>query len=92
MPRYCAVKLCNNRGGMPSKDNKRISFYPFPLQDKTRLKKWIVNMKRGEWTPSRHQYLCSEHFTEDSFDLRWGIRYLKHTAIPTIFPCLCDVS
>ncbi|XP_052359660.1 THAP domain-containing protein 5-like [Oncorhynchus keta] len=36
--------------------------------------------------PSRHQYLCSEHFTEDCFDLRWGIRYLKHTAFPTIFP------
>lgn len=49
-------------------------------------------MKRQEWTPSRHQYLCSEHFTEDSFDLRWGIRYLKHTAIPTIFPYICDVS
>ncbi|XP_076862905.1 THAP domain-containing protein 5-like isoform X2 [Brachyhypopomus gauderio] len=62
----------------------------FPLQDKARLKKWIVNMKRGDWTPSRHQYLCSEHFTEDSFDLRWGIRYLKHSAVPTIFPCVCD--
>ncbi|KAM9845682.1 THAP domain-containing protein 5-like isoform 2-T2 [Aulostomus maculatus] len=43
-------------------------------------------MRRDEWTPSRHQYLCSEHFTEDCFDIRWGIRYLKNTAIPTIFP------
>ncbi|KAM9328289.1 THAP domain-containing protein 5-like isoform 2-T2 [Pholidichthys leucotaenia] len=43
-------------------------------------------MRREEWTPSRHQYLCSEHFTEDCFDIRWGIRYLKNTAIPTIFP------
>ncbi|XP_071357724.1 THAP domain-containing protein 5-like isoform X3 [Trachinotus anak] len=42
-------------------------------------------MKREEWTPSRHQCLCSEHFTEDCFDIRWGIRYLKNTAIPTIF-------
>ncbi|MEQ2313753.1 hypothetical protein AMECASPLE_005255 [Ameca splendens] len=87
MPRYCAVKLCRNRGGTSSKqDNKRISFYPFPLQDKPRLQKWINNMRRGEWTPSRHQYLCSEHFTEDCFDIRWGIRYLKNTAIPTLFP------
>ncbi|XP_041934700.1 THAP domain-containing protein 5-like [Alosa sapidissima] len=90
MPRYCAVKLCKNRGGVLSKDNKRISFYPFPLRDQVRLQKWVDNMKRQEWTPSRHQYLCSEHFTEDSFDLRWGIRYLKHTAIPTIFPYICD--
>ncbi|XP_045071801.1 THAP domain-containing protein 5-like isoform X1 [Coregonus clupeaformis] len=86
MPRYCAVKLCKNRGGTPSKENKRLSFYPFPLQDEARLQIWVDNMKREEWTPSRHQYLCSEHFTEDCFDLRWGIRYLKHTAIPTVFP------
>ncbi|XP_038159820.1 THAP domain-containing protein 5-like isoform X1 [Cyprinodon tularosa] len=87
MPRYCAVKLCRNRGGTLSKQhNKRISFYPFPLQDKPRLQKWVNNMRRGEWTPSRHQYLCSEHFSEDCFDIRWGIRYLKNTAIPTLFP------
>lgn len=43
-------------------------------------------MRREEWTPSRHQYLCSDHFTEDCFDIRWGIRYLKNTAVPTIFP------
>ncbi|XP_040885663.1 THAP domain-containing protein 5-like isoform X2 [Toxotes jaculatrix] len=58
----------------------------FPLQDKPRLQKWVNNMKREQWTPSRHQCLCSEHFTEDCFDIRWGIRYLKNTAIPTIFP------
>ncbi|GAA6216448.1 THAP domain-containing protein 5 isoform X1 [Lates japonicus] len=87
MPRYCAVKACRNRGGSASRqDNKRISFYPFPLQDRPRLQKWVDNMKREEWTPSRHQCLCSEHFTEDCFDIRWGIRYLKNTAIPTIFP------
>ncbi|XP_069565364.1 THAP domain-containing protein 5-like isoform X1 [Brachyistius frenatus] len=91
MPRYCAVKVCRNRGGTASRqDNKRISFYPFPLQDKPRLQRWVDNMKREEWTPSRHQYLCSEHFTEDCFDIRWGIRYLKNTAIPTVFPSLED--
>lgn len=63
----------------------------FPLQDKSRLQKWVSNMKREQWTPSRHQYLCSEHFTADCFDIRWGIRYLKNTAIPTIFPSSEDV-
>ncbi|XP_056132651.1 THAP domain-containing protein 5-like [Lampris incognitus] len=91
MPRYCAVKVCRNRGGTaPKQENKRISFYPFPLQDKSRLQRWVDNMKREEWTPSRHQYLCSEHFTEDCFDIRWGIRYLKNTAVPTIFPSTQD--
>ncbi|XP_024144577.1 THAP domain-containing protein 5 [Oryzias melastigma] len=87
MPRYCAVKACRNRGGTSSRqDLKRISFYPFPLQDKSRLQKWVGNMNRRGWTPSRHQCLCSEHFTQSCFDIRWGIRYLKQTAIPTIFP------
>uniref|UniRef100_A0A1A7Z235 THAP domain-containing protein 5 n=1 Tax=Iconisemion striatum TaxID=60296 RepID=A0A1A7Z235_9TELE len=96
MPRYCSVKICRNRGGAAWKtinnmqENKRISFYPFPLQDKPRLQQWMDNMRREEWTPSRHQYLCSEHFTEDCFDIRWGIRYLKNTAIPTIFPSVDD--
>ncbi|NXX90418.1 THAP5 protein, partial [Centropus bengalensis] len=57
----------------------------FPLHDKERLEKWLRNMKRGAWTPSKHQLLCSDHFTPDSLDVRWGIRYLKHTAVPTIF-------
>ncbi|XP_059182165.1 THAP domain-containing protein 5-like [Centropristis striata] len=91
MPRYCAVKVCRNRGGSSSRqDNKRISFYPFPLQDRSRLQRWVDNMQREEWTPSRHQYLCSEHFTEDCFDIRWGIRYLKNTAVPTVFPSAQD--
>ncbi|XP_028666940.1 THAP domain-containing protein 5-like [Erpetoichthys calabaricus] len=85
MPRYCAADCCQNRGGVSSKDNRKISFYPFPLQDKERLKNWVMNMKRENWVPSKHQYLCSDHFTADSFDIRWGIRYLKHTAVPTIF-------
>ncbi|XP_058719744.1 THAP domain-containing protein 5-like isoform X2 [Poecile atricapillus] len=57
----------------------------FPLHDKERLEKWLRNMKRDSWTPSKHQLLCSDHFTPDSLDVRWGIRYLKNTAVPTIF-------
>ncbi|XP_008534417.1 THAP domain-containing protein 5 isoform X2 [Equus przewalskii] len=42
-------------------------------------------MKRDSWIPSKYQFLCSDHFTPDSLDVRWGIRYLKQTAVPTIF-------
>ncbi|NXI46596.1 THAP5 protein, partial [Galbula dea] len=86
MPRYCAASCCKNRGGQSAKDQRKLSFYPFPLHDKERLEKWLRNMKRDAWTPSKHQLLCSDHFTPDSLDVRWGIRYLKHTAVPTIFP------
>ncbi|NXT77970.1 THAP5 protein, partial [Zapornia atra] len=85
MPRYCAASCCKNRGGQSSRDQRKLSFYPFPLHDKERLEKWLRNMKRDAWTPSKHQLLCSDHFTPDSLDVRWGIRYLKNTAVPTIF-------
>ncbi|NXY82182.1 THAP5 protein, partial [Alcedo cyanopectus] len=85
MPRYCAASCCKNRGGQSSRDQRKLSFYPFPLHDKERLEKWLRNMKRDAWIPSKHQLLCSDHFTPDSLDVRWGIRYLKHTAVPTIF-------
>ncbi|NWU91290.1 THAP5 protein, partial [Upupa epops] len=85
MPRYCAATCCKNRGGQSAANRHKLSFYPFPLHDKERLEKWLRNMKRDAWTPSKHQLLCSDHFTPDSLDVRWGIRYLKHTAVPTIF-------
>ncbi|XP_006263757.1 THAP domain-containing protein 5 isoform X1 [Alligator mississippiensis] len=85
MPRYCAASCCKNRGGQSARDQRKLSFYPFPLHDKERLEKWLRNMKRDAWTPSKHQLLCSDHFTPDSLDVRWGIRYLKQTAVPTIF-------
>ncbi|NXE34061.1 THAP5 protein, partial [Ptilorrhoa leucosticta] len=85
MSRYCAATHCKNRGGQSARDQRKLSFYPFPLHDKERLEKWLRNMKRDSWTPSKHQLLCSDHFTPDSLDVRWGIRYLKHTAVPTIF-------
>lgn len=68
--------------------NKVLIFFfnfRFPLHDKDRLEKWLKNMKRDSWVPSKYQFLCSDHFTPDSLDIRWGIRYLKQTAIPTIF-------
>ncbi|XP_054844915.1 THAP domain-containing protein 5 [Eublepharis macularius] len=85
MPRYCAATWCRNRAGQSSRDQRKLSFYPFPLHDKERLEKWLRNMKRDTWIPSKHQVLCSDHFTPDSLDVRWGIRYLKTTAVPTIF-------
>lgn len=42
-------------------------------------------MGRENWTPSRHQYICHEHFAPSCFRVRWGIRYLESDAVPTIF-------
>ncbi|XP_067906698.1 THAP domain-containing protein 5-like [Heterodontus francisci] len=85
MPRYCAAASCSNRSGQLSSDHRKLGFYPFPLQNKERLHKWIKNMERDNWFPTKHQCICSDHFTADSFEWRWGIRYLKPHAIPTVF-------
>ncbi|XP_018109965.1 THAP domain-containing protein 5 isoform X1 [Xenopus laevis] len=42
-------------------------------------------MKQYKLYPTKHQVLCSDHFTADSFNIRWGIQYLKPNAIPTLF-------
>lgn len=79
MPKYCSVPNCKNDG------DDRKSFYRFPLQDPVRLQRWLRNMGRETWTPSRHQYICHEHFTSSCFRVRWGIRYLEPDAVPTVF-------
>ncbi|KAJ8280305.1 hypothetical protein GJAV_G00052990 [Gymnothorax javanicus] len=81
MPKYCSAPNCKN----DAKNSDRKSFYKFPLNDPARLKQWLINMGREDWTPSRHQHLCHEHFTPTCFTMRWGIRYLASNAVPTIF-------
>ncbi|XP_075956314.1 THAP domain-containing protein 5-like [Anarhichas minor] len=82
MPKYCSAPNCKNDSGTGS---DRKSFYKFPLQDPVRLQQWLSNMRRGSWTPSRHQYICHEHFAPSCFKVRWGIRYLESDAVPTVF-------
>uniref|UniRef100_A0A8D3DDH7 THAP-type domain-containing protein n=1 Tax=Scophthalmus maximus TaxID=52904 RepID=A0A8D3DDH7_SCOMX len=82
MPKYCSVPKCNNESGSGS---DRKSFYKFPLQDPVRLQQWLSNVGRKNWTPSRHQYICHEHFAPSCFKVRWGIRYLESDAVPTVF-------
>ncbi|KAJ8368712.1 hypothetical protein SKAU_G00087400 [Synaphobranchus kaupii] len=81
MPKYCSAPNCKN----DAKTSDRKSFYKLPLNDPVRLKQWLINMGREDWTPSRHQHLCHEHFKPACFTLRWGIRYLANNAVPTIF-------
>ncbi|XP_054457283.1 THAP domain-containing protein 5-like [Anoplopoma fimbria] len=82
MPKYCSVPNCKNDSG---NGGDRKSFYKFPLQDPVRLQMWLRNMRRDNWTPSRHQYICHEHFAPSCFKVRWGIRYLESDAVPTVF-------
>ncbi|XP_039105553.1 THAP domain-containing protein 8 isoform X1 [Hyaena hyaena] len=57
----------------------------FPLKDGPRLQAWLRHMGHEDWVPSCHQHLCSEHFTPSCFQWRWGVRYLRPDAVPSIF-------
>ncbi|XP_077578825.1 uncharacterized protein LOC144200493 [Stigmatopora nigra] len=82
MPKYCSVPNCKN-DSTSGTDPK--SFYKFPLHDPEQLQLWLRNIGRDNWTPSRHQYICHEHFVSSCFKVRWGIRNLESDAVPTVF-------
>ncbi|KAL0625069.1 Peroxynitrite isomerase THAP4 [Plecturocebus cupreus] len=62
-------------------------FIRFPLKDSKRLIQWLKAVQRDNWTPTKYSFLCSEHFTKDSFSKRLEDqhRLLKPTAVPSIF-------
>ncbi|KAM6225835.1 THAP domain-containing protein 8 [Porphyrio hochstetteri] len=86
MPKYCRAPRCANAAGRARPPGRRLGFYKFPLHDAPRLRQWLTQMRRENWVPTRHQHLCSDHFEPSCFQYRWGVRYLRPDAVPTIFP------
>ena len=89
MVNRCVVAGCLNTPG------EGISLYKFP-SNPALLEKWVkqVQRTRAQWTVTKYSFICSEHFTEDSFEVdstiaaTFGIakkRRLKSDAVPTIF-------
>uniref|UniRef100_A0A2D4JCR7 THAP-type domain-containing protein n=1 Tax=Micrurus lemniscatus lemniscatus TaxID=129467 RepID=A0A2D4JCR7_MICLE len=83
MVKSCCAINCNNKFSL----GNNISFHRFPLGKKDVLKKWVCNIRRKNFTPTRHHVLCSEHFCEADYleNVASGRRYLKPEAIPTVF-------
>uniref|UniRef100_A0A8D0G908 THAP domain containing 2 n=1 Tax=Sphenodon punctatus TaxID=8508 RepID=A0A8D0G908_SPHPU len=61
-----------------------VSFHRFPLDPKRR-KEWIRLVKRKNFMPGKHSFLCSKHFESSCFDLTGQTRRLRTDAVPTIF-------
>ena len=86
--RCVAAGCCNT----PS---DRVSLLKFPSDGALRRKwKKQVQRTRAKWKANEHSFLCSDHFTEDCFEVdsalasQFGMkkrRRLKPGAIPTIF-------
>lgn len=47
--------------------------------------KWIRAIRRADWSPSPYSKVCSAHFTPDCFRTINDRKYLKESAVPTIF-------
>ena len=63
MVNRCTAAGCSNT---PS---ERISLHKPPADPKLR-EKWMKQVRtRSQWTPTKHSVLCSEHFSEDSFEV-----------------------
>ena len=91
---YCAAVGCksnsNNRAIMPT-----CSFFRIPTEP-TLLTKWLAQINRANFKPTKHSRLCSAHFEKSCFGrdpkkmaaLGWvGAKVsLKQDAVPTMFP------
>ena len=57
MPTECCVPGCLNRTG-----------HVFPWSDKSRVKAWIIAVKRDNWQPTKHSVVCKAHFDKDDYE------------------------
>ena len=83
MPNYCVAVGCKNT----AKKGSEYSFHRFPHQNPNLLKKWVHAICRKQWKPTKHSFICSDHFHESCFVIRPGAegRRLKDDAVPSIF-------
>lgn len=79
MPALCAAVNCNNRAVKAVEGDdprQRRSFHKFPLKNPALLKSWLISMKRQGFTPTENHVICSDHFTEDCFEVHFEVRRL----------------
>ncbi|TFK15191.1 circadian locomoter output cycles protein kaput [Platysternon megacephalum] len=89
MPKACSAINCPNRD---TRENRArgLSFHSFPKAHELR-KRWMLAVKRIEpgsrrlWIPGAGACLCSQHFTQDEFELYGGQKRLKAGVIPSVF-------
>lgn len=69
-----------------------VKYFKFPLYNPRKLKKWLVNMKWKDWTPSRFSVLCISHFEEQYIDRTGKCVKLHEHAVPTLFSSPGDAA
>ena len=64
-----------------------LSFHKFPKDGEIR-RRWIVNVRREDFTIGHHTRVCSRHFQSEDVNepAEGGRRRLKPGAVPVLFP------
>lgn len=80
----CCIIGCRNRS---RKRKINVSFHRIPKTE-DRKSKW---MKALEGVSRKTGWVCSDHFTEESFDRTQNRTMLRSEATPSVFTCCPDV-
>ncbi|KAM6464429.1 DNA transposase THAP9 [Liasis olivaceus] len=89
MPKACSAINCPNRDTRQNRA-KGLSFHSFPKDHELR-KKWMLAVNRVEpgtkklWIPGSGACLCSQHFSQEEFEIYGGQKRLKVGVIPSLF-------
>lgn len=74
----CAAVGCSNRSVRVEEEDpsrRKRSFHKFPLKKPVLLKAWLHHLKRQGFAPKEHHILCSDHFTNDCFEVSLEVRH-----------------
>ena len=83
MVKSCVAYGCTTRW----KSGSGITFHTFPLKDQHQVQKWVTAVRREGWLPTKHSFICSDHFLQSDFVQNTGIyKRLKKDAVPSVFP------
>ena len=84
----CCVPGCKTTGYIVE-NSQPVTFHGLPLQDKDRLREWIVRIKRDvgpQFKVTKHTKICSRHFLPGDFRVTpKGRRFIKENKHPSIF-------
>ncbi|XP_055520024.1 THAP domain-containing protein 3-like isoform X2 [Leucoraja erinacea] len=80
MPTSCAAYGCT----AVYNKNTDTSFHRFPRNPRRRME-WVQLVRRENFHPTSHTFLCSKHFEQTCFDRTGQTRRLRENAVPTIF-------
>ncbi|RXM34923.1 THAP domain-containing protein 2 [Acipenser ruthenus] len=79
---HCCVPFCSTS----SRYNSSVNFHSFPVNEELK-KKWLNNIRREQFTATKHTKVCSRHFVKSDVlkATCGGRRWLKKHSVPVLF-------